>query len=270
MRGSPKQLWATVGDWPATKPEAAREAAQEIRAAAALGRDLVEERRAALRASVETARQRVPVAGLLDQWRAETERQAEAKKARGEGARYERELLLVERNRLRPALRGLSAADVDGERLQALIDRQPSRATANYLRALIVRVARFVNAELAGTGVRWPTRFEVNGRPRSRDHRFTIEEMRRLWDAAGGLGRRGALVRFMMLTGCRRGEAQKVSGTTSSSTTRSSARTGRSRRILPRTASRTGCRSPPRPSRCCAGCRLVLAVRWSSRAGAGV
>jgi integrase len=50
----------------------------------------------------------------------------------------------------------------------------------------------------------------VAGKVRSRSHRYTLAEAARIWVAAGDLGRRGALLRFMLLTGCRRAEAQLV------------------------------------------------------------
>jgi integrase len=76
----------------------------------------------------------------------------------------------------------------------------------------MVRFVKLANAEMTWRGipVRWPSAFEVNGRPRSRAHRFSLAEVAKLWLAAGALGRRGALIRWMLLTGCRRIEAQKV------------------------------------------------------------
>lgn len=80
---------------------------------------------------------------------------------------------------------------------------------ARSLRSALVRFTKWANAEMTrrGVPVRWPVAFKVEGRPRSREHRFTLEEAARLWIAAGALGRRGALVRWMLLTGCRRGDA---------------------------------------------------------------
>jgi integrase len=60
--------------------------------------------------------------------------------------------------------------------------------------------------------LRWPVayRLHLRGRIRSRDHRYSLDEAAALWIAAGQMGRRGALVRFLLLTACRRIEAQHV------------------------------------------------------------
>ena len=136
-----------------------------------------------------------------------------ARASRGESIEYERMILRLEAKVLRPEIGGTTAGTLDPERFQALIDlRSSSRSAANNLRAAIVRFVKFANAEMVrrGAPVRWPTRYAVHGKARSRDSRFTIEEAARLWIAAGKLGRRGAMVRLMILTGCRRAEAQRV------------------------------------------------------------
>ena len=209
IAGDRKARMRSLGSWPEVHPDRAREEAREIRAAARQGRDLLAER---LAAAAEARSASLPVSDLLGEWMADLGRQIEDRTAEGRSVLYERELLRLARKIVLPALGGATVREVGGERLQALIGVQTSLSTARNLRNLLARFTRFSNDRfvLRGIPVRWPTRFEVNGRPRSRDHRYTLEEMRRLWDAAGGLGRRGALLRFMMLTGCRRIEAQKV------------------------------------------------------------
>lgn len=223
VKGDPRQRKVTLGDFPAMTVEAARDEAARIKTAARLGRDLPAERLAAARqaaearalaeaARVQAARQAVPVTDLLDGWRQAAEAAMAAKAEAGESVLYERELLRLEARRLRPEVGGATVGDFDPERLQALIHREASLSTARNLRNLLVRVARHVNAEMVGRGlpVRWPTRFEVAGSPRYRSHRYTLGEVARLWIGAGTLGRRGAMLRFMLLTGCRRIEAQRV------------------------------------------------------------
>lgn len=216
VKGDPRQRYRTLGEYPTTSPDQAREEASAIKAAAKLGRDLVAERQAeerrATAAQREAERQGVPLAELLDFWRAVTEAAMAEKAARGESVLYERELLRLEAKVLRPEVGGATIGDFDPDRFQALLSVQRSVSTARNLRNLMVRFTKLANAEMVRRGlpVRWPTGFEVNGRPRSRAHRFTLPEVAKLWIAAGALGRRGALLRWMLLTGCRRIEAQKV------------------------------------------------------------
>lgn len=216
VKGDPRQRYLTLGEYPTTSPDRAREEASAIKAAAKLGRDLVGERAAeAARAAAErqeAERQGVPVAELLDLWRATTETAIREKKARGESVLYERELLRLEAKLLRPEIGGATIGSLDPGRFQALLSLQTSISTARNLRNLMVRFTKLANAEMIRRGLpmRWPTSFEVDGRPRSRAHRFTLPEVAKLWIAAGALGRRGALIRWMLLTGCRRNEAQKV------------------------------------------------------------
>jgi integrase len=216
VKGEPGQRFVTLGNWPAMLPDRAREEASRIRMEAGLGRDAIAERREEAeeaRAARQAAEDRaIPISRLLDTWRAATEAQVAKKEALGESVVYERELLRIEAKTLRPAIGAQTVGAFAPERLQALIDTQPSVNTARNLRNLVARVAKAVNTQLvlAGIPIRWPTAFTVTGKPRSRDHRFSIEQAAGLWLAAGALGRRGALVRFLMLTGCRRVEAQKV------------------------------------------------------------
>lgn len=214
LRGDPRQRFVTLGDYPALQPDRAREEAARIKAAARLGEDLVAarqaERAAAEAAAAEARRRAIPLAELLDGWRAATEAAAAQKAAQGRSASYERELLRYEASVLRPAIGGDTVGQFDPAKLQALLFRQPSVYVARNLRNLIASFVRHANAELAlrGLAVRWPTRFEVAGRITPRSDRYTLEEAARIWIGAGRLGRRGAMLRFMLLTGCRLIEAR--------------------------------------------------------------
>ncbi|MDI3308355.1 MAG: integrase family protein [Acetobacteraceae bacterium] len=216
VKGPPEQRFLTLGDYPAVHPDAARTEARQIKQAAALGRDLVAERRdeqaAAARARAEAERRAIPLASLLDAWRAITEAEIGQKIAAGRSVLYERELLRLEARLLRPAIGAETVGTLDPARFQAILHLQPSVSTARNLRNLLVRFIGFARATLIqqGISVEWPTQFEVRGRPGSRDHRFTLAEAARIWIAAPALGRRGAMIRFMLLTGCRRIEAQRV------------------------------------------------------------
>ncbi len=151
---------------------------------------------------------RVSLPDLLDGWRASLE----AKRARGERHQYERDLLRLEANTIRPELADQTAGGLGPERFQAMVLLQPTVNRARNLRNALARFTKWANAEMTrrGTGVGWPTAFKVEGRPRSRRHRFAVEEAARLWIGAGALGRRGAMVRCMLLTGCRRSEAASM------------------------------------------------------------
>jgi hypothetical protein len=185
--------------------KAAREEASAIRAAACRGHDLLAERRAAAVAAAERRRadalRGMPVAELLDGWRATLEAVIADKAARGEAQGYERELLRLEARTIRPEIGTERAGKLDPERFQALVLLQPTVNHARNLRNALARFTKWANAETTrrGAPLKWPTAFAVEGRPRSRKHRFTIEEAARLWIGAGTLGRRGAMVRCMLL-----------------------------------------------------------------------
>jgi integrase len=217
VKGEKNQRLVTLGDFPATSPDAARTEASAIKAAARAGRDLLADRRSTIEAEASERRQAqlrgLPLTDLLDAWRAAAEQAMAAKAARGESVLYERELLRLEAKLLRPAVGDATAGMLDPDRFQALLHLQTSVSTARNLRNLLVRFVKHANAEMVRRGVpgvRWPTKFEVEGRPRSRSDRYTLEQAAKLWIGAGALGRRGALVRFMLLTGCRRIEAQRA------------------------------------------------------------
>jgi len=196
--------------------EVAREKASAIRAAARHDHDLLAERRAAAVAAAERRRadalRGMPVAELLDGWRATLEAVIADKAARGEAQGYERELLRLEARTIRPEIGTERAGKLDPERFQALVLLQPTVNHARNLRNALARFTKWANAETTrrGAPLKWPTAFAVEGRPRSRKHRFTIEEAARLWIGAGTLGRRGAMVRCMLLTACRRSEAASM------------------------------------------------------------
>ncbi len=58
IRGEPRQRFATLGEYPAVSPDAARTEANAIKTAARHGRDLLAERRAALAAEAPGAARR--------------------------------------------------------------------------------------------------------------------------------------------------------------------------------------------------------------------
>lgn len=212
VKGQARQHFVSLGMWPAVSPDAAREAAREIKEAAALGRDLLAERKAAQEKAAaekaEAVRQSRPVAGLLDAWRTATDAQVAEKCEAGESATYERELLRLEAKILRPAIGGHGVGDLTGELLQALIEAQTSASTAGNLRSLIVQFVRLSRAQLALEGIKvsWPVFYELTQSRRSRTDYYTLGEAARIWIAAGGMGRRGALIRFLLLTGGRKTE----------------------------------------------------------------
>lgn len=231
VKGNPKQRWLKLGTFPAMLPDKARDEAKQIKTEADLGRDLVATREAAERATreaeeraareaeaarAEAARRGYPVADLLDAWRSLIDADITKKGEIGRPAGYERELLRLESVILRPAIGHLPVGDLDPERLQALINLHAERSpsTARNLRSLIARFAAHANdrAALAGIPLKLPTSYtlKLRGKIRSRDHYYTVDEAASLWVAAGSMGRRGALVRFILLTACRRIEAQLV------------------------------------------------------------
>jgi hypothetical protein len=91
---------------------------------------------------------------------------------------------------------------------------QEEVATARNLRAVLVRFAAFANDRfiLDRLSLRLPTSYDLRlcGLIRSRDHAYTLDEAAALWIGAGEMGRRGALARWILLTACRRIEAQFV------------------------------------------------------------
>lgn len=217
VKGSGTQRLVTLGDYPSMHPDVAREEARRIKEAAALGRDLVAERRLeaerAAAAAAEVRRHAIPLEALLDAWRAVTQATIERKEAAGQSAVYERELLRLEGKHLRPAVAGQVVGTFDPDSLQAILDRATGHSAALNLRNLFSRVAKFARPWLAERGLRvnWARRYEaVHQRPAGRDHRYSLEEAARIWMAAGGLGRPGAAIRFMLLVGCRRSEAARV------------------------------------------------------------
>lgn len=217
VKGDTRQRWMTLGEWPAVHPDAAREAAQEIKQAAALGRDLVAERRAeaerAAQERAEAGRRAIPLAEILDAFRASMEAARARKQEAGRSGLHEKELLRLEAKVLRPFLAGQTVGTFDPDTLQTVIDRATGYSKAVHLGVLISRWARFARSYLMERGIKvsWSREYENNHeKPPPRDHRYTLEEAARLWIGAGRLGRRGALVRFLLLTACRASEAQRL------------------------------------------------------------
>ncbi|MDP3417906.1 site-specific integrase [Falsiroseomonas sp.] len=217
VKGDKRQRFVTLGEWPAVHPDAARDAAQAIKQAAALGRDLLAERQReadeAARAEEERRRAAIPLPDLLDAWRASVEASIARKAQAGQSSAYEREMLRLEAKHVRPFLAGDTVGAFDPDRLQVLIDRTSGRSAAYQLRNVFSRIARFARAWLLERGIKanWIRVYEIpQEKVTPRDHRYTMVEAAQIWIAAGALGRRGALVRFMLLTACRRSEAQRL------------------------------------------------------------
>lgn len=217
VKGVPRQRFVSLGEWPAVHPDAARDEARRIKEAAAFGRDLLAERavdRAAAAAEVEEARRRaIPLSEILDAWRAAIEVVRARKLAEGRSAVTEREYLRLEAVRLRPFLAGQTVGSFDPDSLQALLDRASGASAALNLRSLLSRFLAFARPWLVERGIRvdWRRRFEITQEKRPpRDHRYTLEEAAALWIGAGRLGRRGALVRMLLLTGLRRSEVARL------------------------------------------------------------
>lgn len=213
VKGDPRQRFLTLGEWPSVHPDSAREAARQVKEAAALGRDLVAEREVvAARLAAEAAelrRRAIPITEILNAWRATLEAERDRKAAAGISVVNERELLRLEARHLRPFVAGATVGSFDPDSLQALLDRQTGHSAALNLRTLIGRMARFARSWLLERGITvdWQRRYTVaQAKPPGRDHRYSLEEAARLWIAAGTLGRRGALVRFLLLTAGRRTE----------------------------------------------------------------
>jgi integrase len=217
VKGETRQRWLTLGEWPSVHPEAAREEAQRIKQAAALGRDLVAEQKlAAARTAAEMEERRrlgIPVPEILDAFRLALEQAQARKQQEGRSGAHERELLRLVRAKLKPAVAGVTVGDFDPDSLQAILTGATGHSAALNLRTLLARFLRFGERWLKERGVvvTWQRTFEVTqDRPVARHHHYTLEEAARLWIAAGQLGRRGALVRYMLLTACRRSEAQRL------------------------------------------------------------
>lgn len=146
MKGDPTQWYLTLGSWPAVDPEAVRREAGAIRAAAAFGRDLITERRAEAAREEEARRQErlraVPISELLDGWRGALEAEVESLAREGRSTSYPREMLRLEGKVIRPAIGAETAGGLDPDRLQALINTQPSVSHARNLRNALVRFVR--------------------------------------------------------------------------------------------------------------------------------
>lgn len=213
VKGDPKQRWATLGDWPVVHPDVAREEARRIKEAARLGRDLLGERQAEAdaraEAEAEARRRAILLSDILDAWRASIEAVRDTRMAGGESGRTERDLLRIEATVMRPALGKAEVGTFKPDALQVLIDKASSRVVAQHIRHAVNRFVGFARLWLREREITvdWRRVWEVP-QPRTipREHRYTLTEAARLWIAAGTLGRRGALVRMMLLTGLRKAE----------------------------------------------------------------
>lgn len=216
VRGDGQQHFETLGAWPAMLPDDARDEAADRLATASKGRLLSGEREAAAgeakAAAREAARRAIPIEELLDGWRVTAEVKLAERLAAEQVGSYEKELLRIERAVLRPALAGRTVGTIEPGEFQDLLDRQTSRSTAGNLRGLIVQFIEHATLEMKARGmpITWPKTLTIKGPPTKRYERYTIEEMAMIWLAAGALGRRGALIRFMMLMVCRRSEGARA------------------------------------------------------------
>jgi len=217
VKGDKQQRFVTLGEWPSVNPDAAREEARRIKEAAALGRDLLAERRAEAERQAKEAeegrRRSIPLTEILDAWRAATEASIAKRLEAGRSVAHEREMLRLEAKTLRPFVSAETVGTFDPDRLEVMLDRATGRSAALNLRTLVSRVAKFARSWLLERGIKanWQRSYELrHDTPLPRDHRYDLAEAAKLWIAAGGLGRRGALVRFMLLTACRRSEAQRL------------------------------------------------------------
>lgn len=224
VKGDPKLRFVTLGDYPTVLPDQAREEARRLKSAASFRQDLRAEREAlavaaaqkgqeAQKQAQEARRRAIPVSDLLDAWRTHTEASIAADTIAGTSTRHEKELLRYEAKVLRPTIGTDPVGDFDAGKFQALIFRQPSVYQANNLRKTISRFAKFANSEMSlrGLPIRWPTKFEVEGKGINREGYYSIEQAARIWIAGTKLGRRGAMVCFILLTGARLTEARKMS-----------------------------------------------------------
>jgi integrase len=213
VKGEGRQRLLTLGAWPAVHPDVAREEARRIKEAAALGRDLLAEREAEAARQAEVAaearRQAVPLVEILDAWRASLEAAQATRRAAGESGRTEADLLRLEAKVLRPFLAGRTVGSFQPGAAQVVIDRASSRTVAQHTRHAFSRFAAFARSWLRERDIEvdWRHVYEIPqvGGP-AREHRYTLEEAAHLWIAAGSLGRRGALVRLMLLSGLRKAE----------------------------------------------------------------
>ena len=163
--------------------------------------------------AAERTRTGTPVAEMLDAWRAAVTADIERLVAAGRPVTYQREMLRLERQRIRPAVAGQDMATFDPGRFQSVIDAASGHPVARSLASLLSRISRFSRSWCMDRGIvaDWRRIYDVpHARPPSRSTRFTLTEAAQLWLGAGELGRRGALIRFMLLTGCRRSEAVRL------------------------------------------------------------
>lgn len=182
-----RQRMFTLGQWPALHPEKAREEAGRIKAAASLGQDLVNERRV-------KAAEAITAEDLLDEWR-QTQ----------PATPYGRLMLSLEQRVIRPGLKGHTTATVGLRRLQALVDSEPTHGQAKDVRAALARFCKWANTRFAllNLDLEWPTRFQVSQKkPPSRSRKYTLDDIAAIWAVAP------PVVRWMIVTGCRRNEAR--------------------------------------------------------------
>ncbi len=212
VRGEATQKTVTLGTHPAMHADDAREAASDLLSAAMRRRDLQAERAAAAAAAAADARRdagrAIPLSTFLDGWRAKMEAAKAERIAAGGTGGHEHQLLRLERVELRPAIGADTVGSFDPAVLHSLVKSQrPSQA--RYLRTLISHVGLHLEEALAPLKltIAWPEKIKISAPVPRREHRFTIGQMAQIWRAAGKLGRPGAMVRLMILTACRRGEA---------------------------------------------------------------
>lgn len=216
VRGDKTQRFETLGDWPATAPDDARQNAMDLRSAAAQGRDLIAERKAAAEAdraaAAEFARRAVPLTELLDGWREVTKAELAKRLEAEQTGVYEKELLRIEARILRPAIGDATVGNFSTTTFQTLILNQTSRTAGGMLRAMVLRFTAYVAKEMERRHMtlEWPERYKVTGKAGRRWERYTLDQMAAIWIACGELGRRGALVRMMLLTGSRASEAVRI------------------------------------------------------------
>ncbi len=216
IRGEAQQRMRTIGDWPAMPPDRAREIAEDHRSSAQQGRNLDAEAKISAErqeaTAAETRRRAIPLSALLDGFRAELTTDLDRQIAEGRTGAYERELLRLERSVLRPALGEMTIGGFDTAIFQALVASQGSVSKARQLRNTIMRFIAHATTQLTlqGITVSWPDRLKVKGQPGKRWDRYSLDQMAAIWLACDSLGRRGALVRLLILTGARRSEAARL------------------------------------------------------------
>ncbi|WP_424813536.1 site-specific integrase [Roseococcus sp. YIM B11640] len=216
VRGDVRQRFETLGDWPAMLPDDARAEAEEFRSAASRGRDLAAERDAAAKAerqaALDESRRAIPITELLDGWRAATQAALASRIAAEQTGSYERELLRLEAQILRPSIGATTVGAFDPAQFKTLLASQASASTAGNLRSLILRFSAHVSEEMdrRGMPISWPDSYKLKKGRGQRWQRYTLDEIARLFIAAGAFGRRGALLRFMILTACRKSEGVRA------------------------------------------------------------